>query len=116
MTKNEKLQAALDVLDKMDGHGIYDASTILQDLPADLHRAVPTYTPKETEDNIRRRGLGGTLNAAPEDVLAYGYTTARALAHALLAPEQLKHADQIMGRGSSFRTYQAAIQKELDSE
>lgn len=101
MTKKEQAQAALKVLVRMEGHGIYRES-ILKDLPESLRNRVPVHTTQETQAAIDARGLGGFVE--PSNGCVWGYTTAAVLAKAITGEQSAK-----MGRGSAFRDNVALI-------
>lgn len=96
-----------EFLSQMEGHGIYDAK-MLSDLDEQYRGCVPTFTHKQTIAAIAARGLGGELAPDNGAKLIYGYSTASALANALLPDAPSNH---LFGRGSGFRADLAALEE-----
>jgi hypothetical protein len=95
-----------ELLADMDSHSIQNAK-MLEECQFDTSM-VPTFSMKETEANMKARGLGGWIEGKPEDRLIYGWTTAAALARQFLGNAP---GSAFMGRGSSFRADLAALEK-----
>lgn len=96
-----------ELLDAMDSHGIY-AAAMLDECTFDTSR-IPQFTRKQTARQIGERGLGGELTPGPDDDLfLYGWTTASALAIALLGDSP---GSSFHGRGSSFRADLKALKE-----
>ena len=66
----------------------------------------PTHTVADANKAIEKRGLGGNCNGDDDDIVAYGWEIAEALAYKY----GNKFRSGMMGRGSIFRECVAAIE------
>lgn len=80
-------------------HDIYNAAQIAQDFTERTGEAPcwATHTVAATAQAMKARGLGGTLRGKPQDVTAWGYEIAGALAR-----KYANFTSEKMGRGFLF--------------
>lgn len=107
---NKELADWID--ENIDSHGIYDAGLLEQLDPQDA-AVVPTQTRAEVAESIRRRGLGGNLDADGPEPLFTGHVAAEALCDRRLGrlPEKVT---RLSGRGSIFRECVKALRETPD--